>query len=387
MKSKWLISVVLGLIAVYLFGRSEIGDREAAQRVAQMNASEKEELRQKLERYEQLSAEKQSQLYQLHKELSEQENADELRQVMGEYYAWLKTLNSVERADLERKQLDARVSEIKGHLIKQERAQFASLGRVAMQTLELAPIDGEMDTIRKWLLDWGGQHQETIFAAEPLLIERFPWLKKIRDNEDQDPNRKAISYWALMHWIPDLEVPRPNDKDFEKLLPQLREETRKKIESQTEVRKKELLDGLVQAAVMSHGFHGHFHRNVSMEDLQEFYRKLPEERQAQLASLPPDRWEAELRRDYMRVQGWRSFGPRGGPGRGSRGPGGPGMGPRPDRDREEWDGPRGGPRAEGRDRGNRDWNDRNEGERNRADREGPRRGPPRPDQRPVREET
>ncbi|MEX1042562.1 MAG: hypothetical protein WDZ51_18155 [Pirellulaceae bacterium] len=376
MKSKWLISVVLGLIAVYLFGGSGMGDHEAAERVAQMDAAEKEELRQKLERYEQLSLEKQSQLHQLHDDLSEQENADELRQVMREYYAWLKTLSSVERAELERKQPDERVVEIKRHVIKQERIQFASLGRLAMQTLELDPLDDEMETIRKWLLDWIGQHQETIFAAEPRLIEQFPEFAWLKDRYDDAPERKAFVYWARMHWVPELEVPRPDDHDFAKLLPQLREETRKKIESQTDMRQKELLDGLVQAAVFAH-FH---HRKVSTEDLREFYRKLPEERQAELASLPPDRWEAELRRDYMRSQGGRSFGPRGGPGRGPRGPGGPGMGPRPDRDRDERGGPRGGgPREEGR-----EWGDRNRGDR---PPEGPRRGPPRPSDKPMPDET
>lgn len=396
MKSKWLLSIVLGLIAVYLFGDNGMGDREAAERVAQMNAAEKEELRQKLERYEQLPQEKQSQLHQLHNDLTEQENADELRQVMREYYAWLKTLNSVQRADLERKQLDERVSEIKGHLIKQEREHFANMGRVALQTLQLKPGEGEMETIRTWLLDWVGEHQETIFAAEDRLIEQYPGLK---DRYEDDDDRKAFVYWVWMHWVPDLEVPRPDDKDFENLLSQLREETRKNIESQTELRKKELFDGLVHAAVASHSF-GRHHRNVSMEDLQEFYRKLPEERQAQLASLPPDRWEAELRREYMRVLGWRSFGPRGGPGRGPRGPGGAGFGGpgpggpgpggiRPDRERDErGGGPRGGgPREEGREWGDRERGDRNRDGRPGEDREGPRRGPPRSGERPMPEET
>ncbi|MFN3149343.1 hypothetical protein [Bremerella sp.] len=355
-------TVVVLVLVTALIGHGQESASERVARIEAMSAADKSELRLKLERFERLSTEERNRRVALNEALDEHAEGDQLREVMHRYYDWLKTISSVERLKLQELPPEERITEIKRIIAAQERKQFEEFTRDAFR--DIKPKREDFQAIRGWFDEWLGAHKEEILANEPKLYERVPWLKDRL--EDASDDRKLFVIWVWMFRVPEVKAIMPSDEDFQRLATQLDKETQSKLQSEPPDRQRGLLAALMQAAVFSH-----FQNRVDDDELQKFYRKLPEKRQAELAALPPERFDSELRREYMRENGNRFFGgrPPGGPpwdrddrdgrrgdgrgpddrgpeGRGDRGPGGPGgppgggmrgeRGPRPPM---EFDGP------------------------------------------------
>ncbi len=324
------LTVVAVVLATALNGHSQETTSERVARIEAMSAADKSELRLKLERFEKLSTDERKRRIALNESLEEHAEGEQLREVMHRYYDWLKTISSVERLKLQELPLDERITEIKRIIATQERKQFEEFTRDAFR--DIKPKREDFQAIRTWFDQWLNSHKDEILAVEPKLYERIPWLKDRL--EDASDDRKLFVIWVWMFRVPDVKAIMPSDEDFQQLADQLDQETQKKLESEPPDRQRGLLGALMQAAVFSH-----FQNRVDDDELQKFYRKLPEKRQAELAALPPERFDAELRREYMRENGTRFFGGR---------PPGPPW----DRDRDDRDGRRGddrdGRRGDGR---------------------------------------
>lgn len=321
------ITVLALVLVTALLGHSQESSSERVARIESMSAADKSELRLKLERFEKLSTEERNRRIALNEALDEHTEGDQLREVMHRYYDWLKTISSVERLKLQELPPEERITEIKRIIAAQERKEFEELTRYAFR--DIKPKREDFQAIRTWFDQWLNAHKEEILANEPKLYERIPWLKDRL--EDASDDRKLFVIWVWMFRVPDVKAIMPSDEDFQQLAAKLDKETQEKLQSEPADRQRGLLGALMQAAVFSH-----FQNRVDDDELQKFYRKLPEKRQAELAALPPERFDSELRREYMRENGTRFFG---------------GRPPGPPWDRDDRDGRRGGDDRRGDGRG------------------------------------
>ena len=65
-----------------------------------MSSDERNDLREKYDKFEALSPDEQDQLRRLHEQLESDPQGDKLRRLLLRYHEWLKTLTPGERADL-----------------------------------------------------------------------------------------------------------------------------------------------------------------------------------------------------------------------------------------------------------------------------------------------
>ncbi|QDU78087.1 hypothetical protein Pan97_51670 [Bremerella volcania] len=324
-------TVVALVLVTALIGHSQETTAERVARIEAMSAADKSELRLKLERFEKLSTDERKRRTALNEALNEHPDGEQLREVMHRYYDWLKTISSVERLKLQELPPEERITEIKRIIASQERKQFEEFTRYAFRDIQ--PKREDFQAIKIWFDQWRDAHKEEILANEQQIYDKVPWLKERL--EDAADDRKLFVIWAWLMRDPEMKAIMPSDKDFQQLSSQLDKETQQRLQAETPDRQRGLLSALMQAAVFAH-----FQNRVDDDQLQKFYRKLPEKRQAELAALPPERFDAELRHEYMRANGGRFFGGR---------PPGPPW----DRDRDERDG-RDGRRGDGRGPDDRD---------------------------------
>ena len=322
-------TVIAVVLVTALIGHSQETISERVARIESMSAADKSELRLKLERFERLPTDERKRRIALNEALDEHAEGEQLREVMHRYYDWLKTISSVERLKLQELPPEERITEIKRIIAAQERKEFEELTRYAFR--DVKPKREDFQAIREWFDQWLSTHKEEILANEQQLYDKVPWLKERLGDASDD--RKLFVIWVWMFRVPEVKAIMPSDEDFQQLSAKLDKDTQKKLQSEPPDRQRGLLGALMQAAVFSH-----FQNRVDDDELQKFYRKLPEKRQAELAALPPERFDAELRRDYMRENGNRFFG--------GRPPGPPWDRDRDDRDGR--DGRRGGDDRDGR---------------------------------------
>ncbi|MBI1248656.1 hypothetical protein GC197_12550 [bacterium] len=296
-------ATVIGVVLVTaMIGHADESIADRTIQIESLSAAEKSELQLKLERFENLPSDERKRRITLNEAIDQHPDGKELRAVMHHYYDWLKTISSVERLKLQDLSPEERIIEIKHIMANQERKQFEEFTRDEFRDLfrDIKPTPKDFQVIHEWLDDWLEKHNDEIIALEPKLYQRVPWLKDRL--EDAPPYRKRFVIWVWSIRDPEVSI-APSDEDFKQLASKLDKQTQKKLEAETPERRKGLLGALMRAAVYSH-----FQSRVNDEELQQFYRKLPEDRQAELAAMPPERFDAELRRDYMRANGTRFFG-------------------------------------------------------------------------------
>jgi len=299
-------TVVTLVLITALTGHGQDSTAERVARIEAMSAADKSELKQKLERFERLPTEERNRRIALNQALDEHTEGEQLREVMHRYYEWLKTISSVERLKLQELPPKERITEIKRIIAIQEKKQFDEYTRFAFRDIQ--PKREDFHVIGVWFDQWRNAHKDDILAKEQLIYEKIPSLKERL--EDVADDRKLFVIWAWQMRDPEMKAIMPSNEDFQQLTSQLDKETQKRLRAETPERQRGLLTALMQAAVFAH-----FQNRVDDDQLQKFYRKLPEHKQAELAALPPERFDAELRREYMRENGNRFFGgrPPGGP--------------------------------------------------------------------------
>ncbi len=301
-------SAVAGLVAVVLAAAivSHANDlrHDRIARIEAMSVAEKAELNQKLERYQNLSPEQKEKLAALDASLEQHPEGELLREVMRRYYAWLKTLNPVERANLEKLPIAERIQEIKRLIGNQERQNFMELARDVHR--DIKPSREDFSAIHNWLHDWLKQHEGEILAAEDKVLQHAPWLKERLERASSQ--RKIYELWLWMTRLEEVADLKPSEAEFQELAAKLQDDTRERLQLQPAARQPALLEALMWTAVLTP-----IHMRIDEEDLQEFYQQLPEQRQAELVVLSPDEFDRELRKEYMKHRGYRVMGRPSGP--------------------------------------------------------------------------
>ncbi|MGY8770577.1 MAG: hypothetical protein ACKVH8_19355 [Pirellulales bacterium] len=328
------------------------------QRIEQMTAIEKDELRGKQKRFESLSTEEQDKYRNLHQDLEQRENGERLQAVMKSYYSWLKSLDSVQRNELQELSPQDRITKIKLLMEQQEREQFRELAAEAAENIE----QDDIKVIKDWIFAFVEKHQDEILSLEPELPEKSKFY--FDRMQHLEPRKKAESIWFSMLRNQHEKMILPEPEDFQELTENLQPETKTMLDNMKEDKRQAVMRGLIMAAVFS--FNRDFAHKVSEDELQKFHETLPPEVQSRLALLTPDEFKRQLKTEHTK----RFIG-----GGGSRGPGGrrPLFGPGSGQGRPPGFKPNGGGPG---------------GDPNRPPRGGPgNRGPGNPKQGPPKQET
>lgn len=280
------------------------------ERLDRMSAAEKKELQRKQQRFYGLSPEEQARLRKLHRDVSNDRQADQLRSVMERYASWLKTLPSGQRADLLSLPPKERIEMIKRLMQKQHTSRMR--GMVAAEL-----TDSDLGTIVQWMDDFVARHEQEILARMPMLKERMAQI--------EDPKRRRLLVQVALRFAGRKDVLRPGNEDIERLKNQLSASARQELDkAQQDGRLAELAQRWMRAAIFSKTISA----PVDREELRRFYNEVvsrdPQTRE-RLENLRPEVMLAELTRMYNAHRFEQFFGgekpPFGRPGSGWRGRG------------------------------------------------------------------
>ncbi|HEY2414848.1 MAG TPA: hypothetical protein VGI40_21565 [Pirellulaceae bacterium] len=295
-----------------------------AARLEQMTPEQKDDLRRKKIRFDELSDDEKKRLRDLHEEIAHDPNAKELQSTVTAYNRWLATLDSAERSTLlDIKDQVARIERIKELMHQQETRRFQ------LYSINLPEQDRE--TIFKWLEDFVVAHEEPI-------VQRLPGYAKQRIAEatDEDAKRREL-FRSWQRHRRDSNLSWPTSDDHAQLVKQLSPETQKMLETsaasdlakepedqRTPERQQALQERKVEELVRT-AYYSRMFPQISQAELLKFYASLKTDdpRRKQLDGKEGE----ELRRELQRLYNGEHLFGRGGPPGGPPGPGRGGFGP------------------------------------------------------------
>lgn len=279
---------LMALLAVLALGGIVRADDAAAarrQRIGNMSAAEKAELRRRQERFAKLDRAEQQRLRQLHAQLDDN---PELRHLMHRYCQWLKALPPYERAELLELEPAERVKRIKQ--LRQAEAE-----REANR-----PDRKDVEGLFRWMDDYVSEHEARIVQSLPEPVqERMAKL-------DPAGRRRWVAWmtWQRWQWGRPGKPPWLGEDDLAKLRSYLTDNGRKRLESQDSPEKQwQMITGWVRHAfrprMASRRSRGPMPPELQKELDRFFEHELSPEQRDRLLSLPGDELQRELRRLYL----------------------------------------------------------------------------------------
>ena len=181
-------------------------------RIGKMSASDKDVLRQKRNRFNNLTPRKKQELRNLHRELSHQ---PELRRTMDAYFEWLKTLSPNQIAELKQLSLEDRIRRIKK--LRQDQ-EMSHIGRLASKKLSR----NDLWAVQDWLADFAKNHEEEI------LVRLGP---KFRANYERMENGRKKRTMLSLNAHRRKAAPSPTAVEIEQLVDRLSPEAVGELQS------------------------------------------------------------------------------------------------------------------------------------------------------------
>ncbi len=275
-----MLSASMLILVVAGWTEGDPADSEARQRLSAMSAAEKQELDAKRARFYAMPENDQQRLRQVHRDLSEADDREQLQQIMQNYAKWLRSLQSGARAELVSLPPESRIERIKQLLPEQESWRMR---KYAMS--ELTPDDRAV--IVKWM-------EEFVSAHEEQILERMPHWKQ-RWDSFPPAQRLNMLIFAATAIRPVRELLLPTEEQMNQLKKQLSGSARQELSrAEKEGRLPELAERWLRAALLSR----HAPPQVSREELQQFYADLDQRRREYLENMSAERMEQELTRLY-----------------------------------------------------------------------------------------
>src|SRR5688572_6967091 len=186
-------SAFFGLVlaaALSVLPASSLADDSAAQnaeRIKQMSPDQKDDLRRKKLRFDELSADEKQRLRDLHASITSDKNAPDLSDTATRYARWLSTLDATDRSTLlDIKDPEQRIARIKELMQQQEERRFR-------QYLANLPED-DRKTIYKWLFEFVARHAEEIRERLPPHVKQ-----RIADAEGDEAKRREL-FGSWQRW-------------------------------------------------------------------------------------------------------------------------------------------------------------------------------------------
>jgi hypothetical protein len=274
--------------------------------IEKLSSDEKQDLRQRQERFARLDSAERQRLEQLHEQLLGSD--PELRQVMHGYHRWLGSLPPGAREELRWWDPAERVKRIKQ--LHQQQA--------------VRPSREDLDAIWQWLRQYVDKHPAEFRERRP------PYQRPgLRDPE----RRRAETIRIVRQQLPRHEFRRPpgmTDEDLARLRNRLSDKTRRLLESKSPDEQWATIVGWLRQAFHDESWRPGSHKMrlppESEEQIDEFFERLRPEEKQRLLALPAD----EMRRDLEELYFGGMPPGMGPPPRGhGMGPGGPGPGRHP----------------------------------------------------------
>ena len=274
--------------AVYTFAPSAHAEENstAREQLEAMNAEEREELRRKVERFENLTSEEQQRLRDLESQIAADPDAEDLRQVMARYYEWLKTLSSRERTELGELPPADRLKRIK-EIRESQKLAAETKGADALTGNDWFPIWRRIGEVA-----W--RDRDTIIAAAPPHRRA---MLKIPHKDDKHARGALIG--EMFTQAKETNKPLPiTEEDFAELEEDLSPPAREALAATTTLDEKlQLLRAWLERGRRSGP-------SDWRERVQKFFDQLPEEEKQRLLAIPD---EHERRREmfdmYWKAQG------------------------------------------------------------------------------------
>jgi hypothetical protein len=308
--------------------RADDAAAQRRQRIENMTPAEKKQLKGQLDWFAALKPEERERIRQLHQQLEDSPNAEQLRRVMRAYCTWLKSQPlhvPLELANLPPAQRIKRIRELRAEEARRPKLEdmegllrwmkeFAADPKHQAEFLKGMPEPG-----RESFPKFGGRDRN--WVAEGILWQQF------------HPRRPGWHGWPGFSDRPDWLTL----EQLAALRECLSEETAKRLARLSPDEQWEEISGWVERW-RSPGFSGQGSRDGPpsqelLNRLSKFFESLSPEDQDELVNLPAVQMDSELRNRYFMSLNlmpgpdgrWEGGGPRGGRGRGDGRP--PDLGP------------------------------------------------------------
>ena len=260
--------------------------KDLVQYIKALNPSQKEDLRNKQDRFALLDPAEQNRLRHLHEQIQEDKNPDELRDVMNRYYEWYKSLPSYNRPELANLPAEERMQRIKFY--KQEEQT---------KITNRPPAGEDSKALWNWMGDIAAKREKTFSASLP------PRLQKNLTDMASAARHQFVMWmmWQRPQGGPNKE-PLFSDSDLSDLLQKFTVETRTLLEAK---------DKADQTRIIQNWAHNLLRQKnprrgsdvedfVKDEPLAEFFEKdLTNEQRDRLMTLSSDDMQRELLRVYI----------------------------------------------------------------------------------------
>ena len=276
-----IIAVAIAVAAgAVLFGFAKESQAIAVrrQRISQMEADEKALLNDSWERFAALSDVEKEKLRQLDRDIDEDENAKELRNVMRRYYRWSIALPTYQRLELMELSAESRIKHI---------------ADIQRETRDTAGLRKWFDARAEHLEEELAKKQQKQLAALGPAGKYFMLFRMLSSmSEDGARAQKQLS-----------------DEDLAELRSYLSDQTQRLLESKTSAEQWKLIVDRLRRRIRSEMSGHRFSRirngagggpfGVADEDLAELFEKLPLKRQDLLLSLPAEEMHQQLQELYL----------------------------------------------------------------------------------------
>ena len=234
------------------------------ERIEKMDAAQKEQLLQRHRQFHAFKPEEREQLRNLHRDIENDPNRDELRRVLDRYYDWLRTLSSYQLMELRKLSHEERIERIKT-LQQEERVPGRGRGRFGYGRFgpgfdrygklaeQISPPD------RKALLDWtaryAARYEDTFTRSLPDSIRKRLQQELGQVGDSRDPMQVLFWRMWLRRQLDDPDNPLPDiDDDWPRLLAALSPQMRKTLEALPEDEQRANIAGKIRILALEHYF-------------------------------------------------------------------------------------------------------------------------------------
>ncbi len=254
------------------------------QRLESLSELELMELQLKKSRFDSMPDYRQEQLRQLHQEVMNHPNRDELMKLMGRYAEWLKSLTEEQRAQLGKLETSERIDRVRQIRLEQAEEYFGVVGDTQLPQSDV-PI------LFEWLESF--MERDEFSAAMQQMARDSRLSLGRRSGRTVSP---WLAYVILARTNADRSAEIVTADDVEDLKLKLSQQAGEIVDSQASEReKRKLVAKWIEMALQAR-----FNPQVSNRELMEFYgNEMTADQRERVDEMTPDRRLREIKRYYI----------------------------------------------------------------------------------------
>ena len=270
-------------------------DNTAARKahIDRMKPADKTRLHNAQEYFMALSADEQSKLRDLHQQLVNDPNANDLIGALGQYHEWYKLLDPREHVELRIRTRDDRIAYVKTLLARPQ------------ATIKSPFTRQDREIVLDWLRRTAMRKQDVLLRGANQKQQKE--IRQLTKSERQ--RRLTTLLWKQWRKNDILQEPTFDEQRYiaikERLSPTARKQLNKQSSVEEEVRI--LLNEVRFMTMIGPAQKGRDNvpgpaarRQPSREQLKDYFKRLPKQKRAQMKQLSPGEYRRELLREYHR---------------------------------------------------------------------------------------